>query len=162
MSAQLFANNASSTLNAGINTTDTSIVLASGGGTRFPSPTGGDFFKLTLTQPNSETSWEIVCIVGRSGDTLTVGIPGSAAANVAGRGYDGTSAAAWSAADKAEHRFTAKDIVVRASQCLIENNVLVSENYTLQAGCNAFSVGPVSVAGGSAVTVPSGQRWVVL
>lgn len=107
---QLFTNNTKGTLNAGINTTATSIVLASGLGAAYPSPTGGDFFKITLTQPNAESSWEIACIVGRSTDTLTVGIPGSAAANVAGRGYDGTAAASWSAADKAELRLTAAEL----------------------------------------------------
>lgn len=108
--AQLFANNAQGTLNAGINATATSIVLSSGQGAAYPSPTGGDFFKLTLTQAAAETSWEIACIVGRTTDTLTVGIPGSAAADVAGRGYDSTSAATWSGADKAESRLTAADV----------------------------------------------------
>ena len=107
---QLFANNAGGTLSAGINSTATSIVLSSGQGALFPSPTSGDFFKLTLTQAAIETSWEIVCIVARTTDTLTVGVPGSASANVAGRGYDSTSAATWATSDKADHRITAADL----------------------------------------------------
>lgn len=159
---QLFVNNAGGTLNAGINSTATSIVLSAGQGALFPSPTGGDFFKLTLTQASTETSWEIVCIVARSTDTLTVGIPGSAAANVAGRGYDSTSAAAWVALDKADHRMTAKDMRPRASQCIHENSTTINESYTLADRSNGLSVGPVSIAGGVAVTVPGGYRWVVL
>ena len=117
-SFQLFANNAKATLASGIASNATSISLATGTGAAFPSPTGGDFFKLTFTQAGSnETSWEIATIVARSGDTLTVGVPGSASANASGRGADGTTAAAWSAADKAEQRVTAADMsasVIRA------------------------------------------------
>jgi hypothetical protein len=107
---QLFQDNAAGKLNAAILATDTSIPLKTGDGAKFPSPTGGDYFMLTLTQGGQESSWEKVCIVGRSTDTLTVGIPGSASANVAGRGYDGSTAAAWAADDKAEHRLTAGDV----------------------------------------------------
>ena len=162
MSAQLFTNNARATLNVGVNATATSIVLATGLGARFPSPTGGDFFKITLTQPNAETSWEIACIVGRTTDTLTVGIPGSASANVAGRGYDGTSAAIWAGADKVELRLVADDMPLRANGCLIENDTTIKANYTLTAGRNALSVGPITVASGAVLTVGAGQRYVVL
>jgi hypothetical protein len=44
----------------------------------------------------------------------------------------------------------------------LENNITISSNYTLTAGKNGFSVGPVTVATGVSVTVPSGQRWVVI
>jgi hypothetical protein len=33
---------------------------------------------------------------------------------------------------------------------------------TLAAGVNGFSVGPITVASGVTVTVPAGQRWVVI
>jgi hypothetical protein len=42
-----------------------------------------------------------------------------------------------------------------------ENSTTVTESYELSAGKNAFSVGPISINSGVAVTVPSGQRWVV-
>ena len=38
----------------------------------------------------------------------------------------------------------------------------VSASYTIASGNNGFSVGPVTVASGQAVTVSSGQRWLVL
>lgn len=50
----------------------------------------------------------------------------------------------------------------KASGSIIVNNTTVSENYTIAAGTNGFSVGPVTVASGFAVTVASGQRWVVI
>ena len=94
--AQLFANNAESTLAAGIDNDDTTLTVQTGHGARFPSPSGGDYFLLTLTQAGSETSWEIVKCTSRSGDTLTVV-----------RAQEGTSAAAWGSGSKAELRLTA-------------------------------------------------------
>jgi hypothetical protein len=38
----------------------------------------------------------------------------------------------------------------------------VSVSYTIATGNNGFSVGPVTVNSGAAVTVSSGQRWVVI
>lgn len=43
-----------------------------------------------------------------------------------------------------------------------ENSTEITANYTLATGKNGFSVGPVTVAAGVSVTVPSGQRWVVV
>lgn len=45
---------------------------------------------------------------------------------------------------------------------LTENNTLISSNYTITTDANAMSVGPITVASGVTVTVPSGSRWVVL
>lgn len=50
----------------------------------------------------------------------------------------------------------------QANGCIYENNIDITANYTLTAGKNGFSVGPITVASGVTVTVPSGQRWVVL
>jgi hypothetical protein len=50
----------------------------------------------------------------------------------------------------------------KASGALIVNTTTVSENYTVPTGSNAFSVGPINVSSGYAVTVSSGQRWVVI
>jgi len=45
---------------------------------------------------------------------------------------------------------------------LLVNADLISNDYTLPAGFNALSVGPVSVASGVTVTVTSGQNWVTI
>jgi hypothetical protein len=42
------------------------------------------------------------------------------------------------------------------------NNDVISQNYTIASGQNGFSVGPMTVSSGYAVTVSSGQRWVIL
>jgi len=49
-----------------------------------------------------------------------------------------------------------------ASNGLIINNMTIATTYAIPAGYSASSVGPVTVAGGVTVTVPSGSRWVVL
>jgi hypothetical protein len=42
------------------------------------------------------------------------------------------------------------------------NSQTVSASYTIAAGSNGFSVGPITVASGQSVTVASGSRWVVI
>lgn len=49
-----------------------------------------------------------------------------------------------------------------ASNGIVVNSTTVSANYTIAAGTNAMSVGPVTIASGVAVTVTSGQRWFIL
>jgi len=49
-----------------------------------------------------------------------------------------------------------------ADQVFVENGVTVTTNYTLTTGYNAESVGPITINSGATVTVPSGQRWVIL
>lgn len=52
--------------------------------------------------------------------------------------------------------------VVRAQNGLIVNDTTISEDYTIETGTNALSVGPITVAAGATVTVSGGQRWVVI
>ena len=45
---------------------------------------------------------------------------------------------------------------------LVVNSTTVTENYTVDTGTNAQSVGPITVNSGISVTVASGQRWLVV
>jgi hypothetical protein len=47
-------------------------------------------------------------------------------------------------------------------QVFVQNQQVVTTSYTLSTGYNAESVGPITINGGVTVTVPAGQRWVVL
>jgi hypothetical protein len=49
-----------------------------------------------------------------------------------------------------------------AGGAIYENVDNISENYTITAGSNGMSVGPMTIDSGFTVTVPSGQRWVIL
>lgn len=48
------------------------------------------------------------------------------------------------------------------SSIILENSQTIAANYTIGAGNNGLSVGPVTVNSGVTVTVGSGQRWLVL
>ena len=62
------------------------------------------------------------------------------------------SAASWAAVDAG----------ASAGGVIWENSLVISSNYTLTTAKNGFSVGPITINSGFAVTVPSGQRWVVI
>ena len=88
------ANNAFGVLNAGITDSDTTIVLKSGEGARFPTLTAGDYFYATLI--DTSNNLEIVKVTARSTDTMTVE-----------RGADNTTARAYATNDRFELRPTA-------------------------------------------------------
>ena len=43
-----------------------------------------------------------------------------------------------------------------------ENSQIITTSYTVTSGKNAMTTGPVTVGGGSTVTLPAGSRWVIL
>jgi hypothetical protein len=47
------------------------------------------------------------------------------------------------------------------SSPILESYQTISSNYTITAGSNGFSVGPVSIATGVVVTVGTGQTWLI-
>ena len=49
-----------------------------------------------------------------------------------------------------------------AGGAIYENVDEITANYTITAGSNGMSVGPMTLDAGVTVTVPSGQRWVIL
>lgn len=96
-----FTNNATTTLASGINSSVTSLTVASGTGTLFPTLSGSDVFYATLA--NLAGTVEIVQVTARSTDTFTIV-----------RAQDGTTAASWSAGDKVELRPTAAGLAAMA------------------------------------------------
>lgn len=97
MANMQFANNAATTLASGITSIATSLTVASGTGTLFPTLTGAQYFYCTLSNA-AGTTIEIVKVTARSTDTFTIV-----------RAQDGTTASAFSTGDKVELR------LVRAS-----------------------------------------------
>lgn len=49
-----------------------------------------------------------------------------------------------------------------ANKPILESFINIASNYTITTERNGLSVGPVTVASGYAVTVPAGQRWLVV
>ena len=52
--------------------------------------------------------------------------------------------------------------VQRASNGIICNNRTISASFSIPSGDSAMSTGPITIASGVTVTVPSGGKWVVL
>lgn len=90
----LLSNNATSTLQAGIADSDTSLSVASSTGSLFPVTSGTNYFYVTLVD-NSQNR-EIVKVTTRASDTFTIE-----------RGQEGTTARAYSAGDSVSLRMTA-------------------------------------------------------
>ena len=61
-----------------------------------------------------------------------------------------------------DNNLTAYAPQMASSNGLVLNNTTVSTSFTIPTGYSASSVGPITVASGKSVTVPSGSRWVVL
>jgi hypothetical protein len=97
MTDALFKNNGFSTLASGITNVATTITLAAGEGTRFPFPTGSEYFYATLIDTSNNI--EIVQCTTRATDTLTVV-----------RAQEGTTGRAYSTGDRIELRLTAAGI----------------------------------------------------
>ena len=75
MGVQLFTNGASSTLSGTLSQGGTTMTLAAGTGSKFPSITGSDFFLITLFTKDVggvEQNIEVVKATARVGDTLTI------------------------------------------------------------------------------------------
>ena len=51
---------------------------------------------------------------------------------------------------------------VSATNGIIVNSLTVATSYSIPAGSSAMSVGPITIASGQSVTIPSGSKWVVL
>ena len=159
--AQLFANNAASTLNGAIGTGTMSIALQTGDGAKFPSPSGGDFFEVTLFQKSglTELNYEVVTVTGRTGDTLTIGA----------RGQENTTPFAFNNGDSIELRFTAgaagslapKFNAILTTPTLAtapaqsDSSVAVACTSFVQAAVNGAQ--SVPVGGGVAVTLTAAQ-----
>ena len=97
-------NNSFGTISAGINSTDTTVVLDSGQGARFPTLGSGDYFYGTLI--DTSNNLEIIKVTARSSDSMTVV-----------RAQDNTTARAFSVGDRFELRPTAalfEDIITGA------------------------------------------------
>lgn len=119
MTIQLFANNAKTTLAAGISSSATTLTVASGTGALFPTPVAGvSAFKVTLVSASVPTSNEICLCTARSGDTLTIV-----------RAQEGTTAKAFVLNDTVAN-FDTADVM----GALVQSEQLQSNYYTYLTG----------------------------
>lgn len=98
--AQILKNNVSGVLGLALGAAETSMTLLDA--SNFPTPTGGDFYLLTLIGLNTngqEATWEVVKVVAKASNTLTIV-----------RAQEGTTAAAWPVATTVQLRLTAGSV----------------------------------------------------
>jgi hypothetical protein len=97
--AALYVNNLSGVISGAISDVATQLTLTTGTGVNFPSPTGGDYFLLTLAGldiDGKEISWEVIKVTTRSTDVLAIE-----------RGFESTTAVSWISGSRVEMRMTA-------------------------------------------------------
>ena len=151
MSNQLFANNATTTVGPAFTITSTTLVVATGGGALFPSPTGSQYFYITIT--DSAGNIEILKCTSRSFDNFTVV-----------RAQDGTSPSAWATGSLVELRLVRANL----NQFYVVGDALgtpASGNLTNCTGLQIPSgiVGTLPVInGGTGSTTSTGSGAVVL
>lgn len=116
MAQQKFTNNAVATLSASINSTATTVTVASGQGALFPTLSTGDYFYATII--DSSNNIEIVKVTARSTDSLTVV-----------RAQESTTGRSFIGGDKISLRVTAAGL----------NNFAGQDKNNTFSGTNTFS-----------------------
>lgn len=91
---QLFTNNANTTVAVSISSGTLTLSVATGTGALFPAPGAGEYFYVTIIDPATGLTKEIVKCTARAGDLLTIV-----------RAQDGTSATALNAGDQVKLRW---------------------------------------------------------
>lgn len=129
MSGQLYTNNASTTLAAGIASGATSITVASGAGALFASPSGGDWQMVTLTNADG-SAIEIVKVTGAAGDVLSIV-----------RAQEGTTALAWATGDQVSARLTAGMLVRLAENKASGTDAIALGVFAAASGQDALAIG---------------------
>ena len=140
--SELFTNNASTSLASGIASGATSLTVSSGDGSKFPSPSGGDFFRLTLFK-KSTGEIEICKCTSRSSDVLTIS-----------RAQESTTALDFNAGDIVELRPTAAtfDSITFDAQDVREGTYTYAND---TGGANSFVISVTDPPGSYA----AGQRF---
>ena len=130
------------------------------------TPAAGSFTNLSVTGTTSfdgsqGTAGQVLTSAG-TGNTPTWSTPSvSAAGSNTQVQYNNSGAlGASSSFTYASSTLTAPNL--SASNGILQSNASIGASFSITSGYNAMSVGPVTVASGQSVTVPSGSRWVVI
>jgi hypothetical protein len=133
----LLSNNAVSLLASSLNASATALTISLADADRFPSPTGGDWFPVTLFDNSGNT--EILRCTSRTGAVLTVT-----------RGQEGTAAVSWPTGSGVELRATAAALnalaVANASEVSTTPAGSLAAN-NVQAALNELDTEKAALAG---------------
>jgi hypothetical protein len=140
----------------------------------WPTGVNGRPFYIVIGR-NTPSEEKILC-ASRAGNVITVVNTGL----TVGRGADDTAIIAHSTGALVEHIFTATDANeanehvnnadihgsgargAAGNLMFWENDITVTNSYTITSGKNAGTFGPVTINSGVTVTVPSGSVWSVV
>lgn len=112
--------------------------------------TSGNTIVMSGCTPSAYNGTFVVTVTGTASFTYTMlSDPGSSASVIGSYVYDG-----WGAIGSGSGTIVGGPI--------IENNQVISVDYTMTTGNNGESVGPITVDSGVIVTIPTGSRWVIL
>jgi hypothetical protein len=146
-------------------TNGTSIVLVTGaaGGDVIDIVAFGTFVLANMVAKTGDTMTGDLVFNTTGAITLPAGTTAERPAGVVGKfrfnsslsKFEGYNGSAWGPVGGGATGGGSDDI-------FIENGQTVTTNYTLSTGKNAGSFGPISIADGVTVTVPSGQVWTIV
>ena len=112
--------------------------------------TSGDTIVMSGCTPSNYNGTFAVTVTGTASFTYTMLTdPGGSATVIGSYVYNG-----WGAIGSGSGTIVGGPI--------IENNQVISVNYTMTVGNNGESVGPITVDAGITVTIPTNSRWVIL
>jgi hypothetical protein len=152
MGYPLFTNNAATGLVYPITSSATTLYVNGGSGFLFPSPTGGNYFMITLI--NALTgNMEIVKCTARSGDVFTVV-----------RAQEGTTAQAFAVGDAVQLRITAGSLSTFANPTVV-NSVAADTGISVSSSTGNVTIGNtgvVAVNAGSGITLSGSSGTVTI
>jgi hypothetical protein len=125
MGRPLYTNNAATYLAFGITNTATTMQVSANAGSLFPSPSGGDYFYISLISLSGPII-EIVQCTQRVGDVFTIV-----------RGQEGTSAQYWNTGDNVQLRITAAGMNFLSGSVVTNTQV---QEFTATQGQTIFTL----------------------
>ena len=127
------SNNADTTLSESITQASTSIAVATGRGDDFPALGATDWTLITITDKNGAR--EIIKIIARTGDTMTVGTTPGGEADVGGRAQEGTAALSITYTDDHSVRCGPTAVLIEAMADYSDQGDLTATPAEIEAVC---------------------------
>lgn len=139
MTKYLFNNNPITTLGSSLSSSATTMTVATGTGSLFPSPAGGQYFSVTLLAAGSTVAVpnEIVYCTSRTGDTFTIV-----------RAQEGTTALGWNVGDMVSNDVTAAYLnqTAQITDIQAQTGNFANDTGTANTGLAALNPIPTSYA----------------
>jgi hypothetical protein len=148
--AQTYANNASASAGAASSSASSASGSASAASSSATAAAASAAAAATKVAKTSDTGAAIIP-AGTTGQRDAAPVNGYFRYNSSLASFEGYVGGAWGGVGGAQ-----------AGGVIFENALTISANYTLTTSKNGLSVGPITIGSGVTVTIPSGQRWVVL